>query len=131
MITLISFQKYDGDFIMFRNLTNLRQPKIIVQNFTAQLKNPALSVVFQFLVEENETIQKEQLQEEYNDEYPWRNNHLTILVSNLFFQLIRSPYFFENLNFYFMKTAKIPVYRSIALSVYKIDYTLRCLEYIC
>jgi len=115
---------------MFRNLTNLLY-KFIVQNFTAQLKNPALSVVFQFLVEENETIQKEQLQEEYNDEYPWRNNHLTILVSNLFFQLIRSPYFFENLNFYFMKTAKIPVYRSIALSVYKIDYTLRCLEYIC
>ena len=25
---------------------------------------------FQFLVEENETIQKEKLQEEYNDEYP-------------------------------------------------------------
>ena len=36
-----------------------------------------------------------------------------------------------------MKTAKIPVYGNIALygnivlSVYKIDYTLRCLEYIC
>jgi len=36
-----------------------------------------------------------------------------------------------------MKTAKIPVYENIAvyetnaLSVYKVDYTLRCLEYIC
>jgi len=32
-----------------------------------------------------------------------------------------------------MKTAKIPVYGNIALSVYKIEYmyTLRCLEYIC
>ena len=27
-------------------------------------------VYFQFLVEENETIQKEKLQEEYNDRYP-------------------------------------------------------------
>ena len=44
---------------------------------------------------------------------------------------------FENLNFYFIKTAKIPVYGNkamcvnIARSVYKKDYTLRCLEYIC
>jgi len=36
-----------------------------------------------------------------------------------------------------MKTAKLPVYGDIAvygnivMSVYKIDYTLRCLEYIC
>ena len=30
-----------------------------------------------------------------------------------------------------MKTAKIPVYGNIALTDYKIDYTLRCLEYIC
>ena len=36
-----------------------------------------------------------------------------------------------------MKTANIPVYGNIAvylniaLSVYKIDYALRCLEYIC
>jgi len=36
-----------------------------------------------------------------------------------------------------MKTADIPVYgniavyETIALSVYKIDYTLKCLEYIC
>ena len=36
------------------------------------------------------------------------------LVSNLFFRQIRKP--FEN-NFYFMKTAKIPVYGNIALSV--------------
>jgi len=30
-----------------------------------------------------------------------------------------------------MKTAKIPMYGNIALFVYKIDYTLICLEYIC
>ena len=30
-----------------------------------------------------------------------------------------------------MKTAKIPVCGIIALYVYKIEYTLRCLEYIC
>jgi len=30
-----------------------------------------------------------------------------------------------------MKTANIPVYGNIALSVYTIDYTQRCLEYIC
>jgi len=30
-----------------------------------------------------------------------------------------------------MKTAKILIYGNIALSVYKMDYTLRCLEYIC
>jgi len=35
------------------------------------------------------------------------------------------------LNFYFNKTANIPVYGNIALSVYTIDYTLRCLEYMC
>jgi len=34
-------------------------------------------------------------------------------------------------NFYIMKTAKIPVCGIIALYVYKIEYTLRCLEYIC
>ena len=35
------------------------------------------------------------------------------------------------LNFYFMKTVKITVYGNIALYVHKVDYTLRCLEYIC
>jgi len=30
-----------------------------------------------------------------------------------------------------MKTAKIPVYGNIVLSVYILDYTLRCLEKIC
>jgi len=42
------------------------------------------------------------------------------------------------MNFYYMKTAKIPafgniaLYGNIALSVcLKIDYKLRCLEYIC
>jgi len=30
-----------------------------------------------------------------------------------------------------MKTANISVYENIALSDYKTDYTLRCLEYIC
>jgi len=30
-----------------------------------------------------------------------------------------------------MKTAKILVYGHIAMSAYKIDYALRCLEYIC
>ena len=45
--------------------------------------------------------------------------------------------FFENLDFYFMKTANIPVYGkiavygNIAMFVYKINITLRCLEYIC
>ena len=53
-------------------------------------------------------------------------------MSNLYFRPI---VFFENLNFYFMKTTKIPVYGNmavygnIALSVYKTDYKLRCLEY--
>ena len=45
--------------------------------------------------------------------------------------------FFEKFNFYFMKTANITVYGNIVLyikycAVYlKINYTLRCLEYIC
>ena len=30
--------------------------------------------MFQFLVEENEKIQKEKLLEEYNDAYPWIDN---------------------------------------------------------
>jgi len=44
--------------------------------------------------------------------------------------------FVENLNFYFMKTTHIPVYGNIAVYIQynavclKIDYTLRCLEYI-
>jgi len=44
---------------------------------------------------------------------------------------------FENLNFYFMKTANIPVYGNIAVYIkycavcLNIEYTLRCLEYIC
>jgi len=52
------------------------------------------------------------------------------LVSNLFFRPIRIE-----LNFYFMNRAKISVnvnvavYGTIALSVYKLDYTLICLEY--
>jgi len=47
-----------------------------------------------------------------------------------------ADFFGDNLNFYFMKTAKIPVYRHTAiygnraLSVYKINDILRCLEYI-
>jgi len=32
--------------------------------------------------------------------------------------------------FYFLKTVRISVYGNIAVSAYKIDYTLRCLEYI-
>jgi len=50
---------------------------------------------------------------------------------------VQSAVFFENLNFCFMKTANIPVYGNIAmygniaLFVYKTDYTLRYLEYIC
>ena len=42
--------------------------------------------------------------------------------------------FLETLNFYFMKTANIPVYGNVAvyaLVCLKIDCTLRCLEYIC
>jgi len=37
----------------------------------------------------------------------------------------------KNLISFFMKTDKIQVYGNIALSVYKIDFTVRCLEYIC
>ena len=40
-----------------------------------------------------------------------------ILVAYLFFRPIRSPYFFENLNFYFMKGAKIPVYGNVAVYI--------------
>ena len=39
--------------------------------------------------------------------------------------------FFGNMNFVFMKTGNITVYGKIVLSDYKMDYTLRCLEYIC
>jgi len=35
--------------------------------------------------------------------------------------------YFEKLNFYFMKTAELPVYGNIALSLYKIDNILRWL----
>ena len=40
-----------------------------------------------------------------------------ILVANPFLRPIRSPYFFENLNFYFMKGAKIPVYGNVAVYI--------------
>jgi len=64
-----------------------------------------------------------------------------VLVYNLFFLRVIS--FLENLNFYFMKTANIPVYGNSAvygnIAVFikdcavclKNDYTLICLEYIC
>ena len=52
-----------------------------------------------------------------------------VLLSNLYFPN-RISVFFLSLNFYFMHTAKIPVYGHIALSVSNIEYTLRCLEYI-
>jgi len=57
------------------------------------------------------------------------------LVSNLFF--CAQSDFFEKLFFYFMKKANIPVHGNIAVYIkyyavcLKIDYTLRCLEYIC
>ena len=47
-----------------------------------------------------------------------------LLVSNLFYVPDQIAVCFDN--FYFIKTAKKPVYGNIALSVYKIDYTLRC-----
>ena len=40
-----------------------------------------------------------------------------ILMAYLFFRPIRSRYFFENLNFYFMKGAKIPVYGNVAVYI--------------
>jgi len=55
--------------------------------------------------------------------------NIYILVANLCFR----PFV---IHFYFMKTAKIPVYGNIgvygntAVSVYKMDHTLRCLEFI-
>ena len=56
-------------------------------------------------------------------------------MSTLWFELkIR---IFEKYNFYFLKTAHIPVYGSIAVNIkhcavcLKLDYTLRCLENIC
>ena len=58
------------------------------------------------------------------------------LVSNLCFRLIRRI-IFEIINFYFMKTVNIPMYGNTAVYIkhwavcQKIDYTLRCLEYIC
>ena len=54
-----------------------------------------------------------------------------LLVSNLFYVPDQIAVCFDNLYFYFIKTAKKPVYGNIALSVYKIDYTLRCLKHIC
>ena len=36
-------------------------------------------------------------------------------MTPLFFRPIRKPHFFENSSFYFMKTAKIPVYGNIAV----------------
>jgi len=53
------------------------------------------------------------------------------LVYNLFFHSIRFSFFFLNLNFYFMKTANVPVYGIFMVYItvcLKIDYTLRCLE---
>jgi len=58
-----------------------------------------------------------------------------ILVSYLFFRQVKFEN--DNLNFYFMKTANIPLYGNIAVYIkyyavcLKIDYTLRCFEYIC
>jgi len=60
------------------------------------------------------------------------------LVSNLFFGPIRYSFSlipFGKLNLYFMKTANKPLYRNIAVHIkycavcLKINYTLRCLEY--
>jgi len=62
---------------------------------------------------------------------------LVCALSNFYY----ITYFFaqsENLNYYLMKTANIPVcgnilvYENIVLLIcLKIDYTLRCIEYIC
>jgi len=52
-------------------------------------------------------------------------NKFYLVPSFFFFRPMR---FFFNLNIYFMKTAKLPVFGNI---VYNTDYTLRCLEYIC
>jgi len=57
-----------------------------------------------------------------------------VLLYNLLFRPIAV---FKKMNFYFMKTANIPVYGNIgfygniALFVFEINYTLRYLEYIC
>jgi len=77
-------------------------------------------------------------------EVPGRNpsvqlsDHMTIKMLNMFlpysypiFSTNQIAVCFENLNFYFIKTANIPVYGNIELSVYKIDCTRRCLEFIC
>ena len=51
-----------------------------------------------------------------------------IYLSNRFFSPFR--YLSENLNFYIMKTANITVWKFCGVCI-KLDYTLRCLEYIC
>jgi len=59
------------------------------------------------------------------------------LAANRFLPYYQAAVCFENLNFFFMKTANIPVYgtiavyETIAMYVYKKEYTVRCLEYIC
>ena len=51
---------------------------------------------------------------------------LSVLVRKIhLFLPIRFAVLFEKLDFYFMKTAKIPVYGNVALSVFKIDYIPR------
>ena len=58
-------------------------------------------------------------------------------VFHIFSPNQRAVFFFENLNFFFMKTANIAVYGNIAVYIkygavcLKIDYTPRCVEYIC
>ena len=53
----------------------------------------------------------------------------------VYFEIILSPnqiaVYFENLKFCFMKTAITLVYIKYCTVCLKIDYTLRCLEYIC
>ena len=51
--------------------------------------------------------------------------------------IFRPIVFFKSLNIYFLKTANILVYENITVYIkyctvcLKIDYALRCLEYIC
>ena len=58
------------------------------------------------------------------------------LASDLFFRPIMWPYYLKKKN-YVIKTVNIPVYGNIVVYIkyctlcLKIDYTLRCLEYIC
>ena len=64
----------------------------------------------------------------------WVNNIIFIESPTLYLSVypVFSPIsiFFENLNFYIMKTANITVWKYCGVCL-KLDYTLRCLEYIC